>query len=165
MGSAQRFLWVLKISVVGNEGFDTSTVLPPGFESRVGDRGMVVSSWVPQVGILSHGAVGAFVSHCGWNSVVESVCCGVPIVAWPLFGDQMMNARFVVENAKVGVEVNKGEDGIVRKEDVERAVRGVMDEEGGQLRKKAAELADLGRRAIRQGGSSQNSLEEAFQTW
>lgn len=163
--SGQRFLWVLKISVVGDERFDTSTVLPPGFESSVGDRGMVVSSWVPQVGILSHDAVGAFMSHCGWNSMVESLCCGVPIVAWPLFGDQMQNASFVVDNAKVGVEVKKGEDGIVRREEVERMVRGMMEEEGGQLRKKAAALADLGRRAVSEGGSSENSLQEAFQSW
>jgi UDP:flavonoid glycosyltransferase YjiC (YdhE family) len=138
-GSGQRFFWLLSTSVVASKGFVPSTVLPLGFESRVGNRGMVVSSWVPQVAILSHGAIGAFVSHCGWNSVVESVCCGVPIVAWPLFGDQMMNARLVVENAKVGVEVNKGKDGIVSAEEVKRVVKCVMELEGGlQMRKKAA---------------------------
>lgn len=165
--SGKPFLWVLRTCVVASEGrLDHGTVLPPGFESRVGDRGMVVSSWVPQVAILSHGAVGAFVSHCGWNSVIESVCCGVPIVAWPLFGDQMMNARLVVENAKVGVEVNKGEDGIVRREEVERAVKSVIQEEVcDQLRRKAAELAELGRRAVGDGGSSLKSLHEALQSW
>lgn len=163
-GSGQRFLWVLRTSVVVSEGFDPSTVLPPGFVSRVGNRGMVVSSWVPQVGILSHGAVGAFVSHCGWNSVVESVCCGVPIVAWPLFGDQMMNARLVVENAKVGVEVKKAEDGIVSGEEVKRTVKCVMElEEGPHLRKRAAELAELGKSAVTEGGSSKISLQQALQ--
>lgn len=161
-GSGQRFLWVLKTSVVASEGFIPSTVLPPGFESRLGNRGMVVSSWVPQVRILSHGAVGAFVSHCGWNSVVESVCCGVPIVAWPLFGDQMMNARLVVEFAKVGVEIKRRGDGIVSAEEVKIAVNCIMElEEGLELRKKAADLEELGRKAVTEGGSSQNSLQQA----
>ncbi|GLJ05760.1 hypothetical protein SUGI_0024720 [Cryptomeria japonica] len=158
--SEQRFLWVLRTSVVDGAG-SVEAPVPGGFEERVGERGMIVSCWVPQVKILSHVSTAAFVSHCGWNSVVEGLCCGVPILAWPLFGDQMMNASIVVENAKAGSEVRKGEDGIVSREEVASGVKAIVQRE--DLTRAAIGLQQRGRIAIIEGGLSDKSLKAAFQ--
>ncbi|XP_057861611.2 UDP-glycosyltransferase CGT [Cryptomeria japonica] len=158
--SEQRFLWVLRTSIVDGAG-SMLPPLPPGFEERVGERGIIVSSWVPQVKILSHVSTGAFVSHCGWNSVVEGLCCGNPILAWPLAGDQMINATIVVENAKAGIEVRKREDGIVSREEISSAVKAIVERK--ELTEAAIRFQQLGRMAIMKEGSSYKSLKVAFQ--
>nr|GFB34647.1 hydroquinone glucosyltransferase-like [Tanacetum cinerariifolium] len=98
--SGQRFLWVIK-SPHGTSNasyfnaqshLDPFGFLPDGFLDRVKDRGFLVSSWAPQVEILGHGSTGGFLTHCGWNSISESVVNGVPMIAWPLFAEQRMNA-------------------------------------------------------------------------
>ncbi|CAN1276107.1 UDP-glycosyltransferase 1 [Linum perenne] len=137
-----------------------------GFEGRVTGRGMLIRGWAPQVTILSHPAVGGFLTHCGWNSSLEGISAGVPLVTWPLFGDQFCNEKLIVEVVKVGVRVGverptyfegKEESGVtVAREQVERAVRLAMDvgEEGEERRKRAKELAEMARRAVDTGGSS-----------
>lgn len=94
--SGQRFLWALRGSapnVSTTAEADISDLLPEGFESRTRDRGLVVPSWAPQTPVLSHPSTGAFLSHCGWNSSIESILHGVPMIAWPLFGEQRMTAK------------------------------------------------------------------------
>ncbi|KAK6137974.1 hypothetical protein DH2020_028283 [Rehmannia glutinosa] len=83
---------------------------PKGFIERVGERGMVLEKWAPQAKILSHSSIGGFVSHCGWNSLMESIDYGVPIIAMPMHLDQPMNAKLVVELG-VGVEVRRDDNG------------------------------------------------------
>ena len=83
--SGHRFLWVVRDPPAGPaQKEDLNQILPEGFLERTKDRGLVVRSWAPQVAILSHDSVGGFVTHCGWNSVLEAVCGGVPMLAWPL---------------------------------------------------------------------------------
>ncbi|KAK7303222.1 hypothetical protein RJT34_14124 [Clitoria ternatea] len=139
------FLWVIRKEEWG---------LAEGFEERVKERGVVVREWVDQREILRHESVEGFVSHCGWNSVLESVCCGVPIVAWPMMAEQFLNARMVEEELGVGLRVERG-DGFVKREEVRKKVRELMEgEKGTRVREKVRELADEARKAVEEGGSS-----------
>ncbi|GAV82058.1 UDPGT domain-containing protein, partial [Cephalotus follicularis] len=103
------------------------TLLPEGFLERTKDRGFVVKSWAPQVKVLNHDSVGGFVSHCRWNSTIEAVCGGVPIVAWPLFAEQHVNMKFLVEEIKVAVTVAQQGDVFVSTENLEMGVRELME--------------------------------------
>ncbi|KAM0943759.1 putative UDP-glucuronosyl/UDP-glucosyltransferase [Dioscorea sansibarensis] len=148
--SGKRFLWVMK----GLEG-----MLPEGFEERNREKGVVwKESSVPQVEVLSHRAVGGFVSHCGWNSVMESLWFGVPMMTWPLDAEQHMNAWLMVKEWEVGVElrVERG-GGVVKKEEVENGIRGLMEER--RVRVRVMDMKSVCRRAISDGGSSFVSFE------
>ncbi|CAN1258464.1 UDP-glucosyltransferase 29 [Linum perenne] len=101
------------ISFVGEE-VGTTEALPEGFAAAVGEKVHVAEDWAPQRRILRHESVGGFVSHCGWNSVMEAMNYGVPIVGVPLRIDQPMNAR-LVEEAGVGLKVEKIERGEMAK--------------------------------------------------
>ncbi|XP_023739059.2 UDP-glycosyltransferase 88B1 [Lactuca sativa] len=96
--SEQRFLWVVRDPPPGGgKEVGLDAILPDGFKGRIGDKGMVVKNWAPQPVILSHESVGGFVRHCGWNSVLEAVVAGVPLVAWPLYAEQKMNRVYLVK--------------------------------------------------------------------
>ncbi|GAA0143092.1 glycosyltransferase [Lithospermum erythrorhizon] len=102
--SKQRFIWGHRDADKGNI-FDEKVrkiKLPEGFEERVQDYGIIVRDWAPQVEILGHKSVGGFMSHCGWNSCIESLTMGVPIAAWPMHSDQAMNTVLITEVLKVG---------------------------------------------------------------
>lgn len=86
--SGVPFLWALKLS-----GSLSGASLPPGFEERTKGRGFVERGWAPQASILMHPSTGGFLSHCGWNSILESLCGGVPVITWPVGADQPLNAR------------------------------------------------------------------------
>ncbi|CAH9100613.1 unnamed protein product [Cuscuta europaea] len=124
--SRVNFIWVVRFPQNASE-MTTKTpmnlleaALPEGFLERVGDRGRVVERWAPQIRILSHPSIGGFMSHCGWNSVMESIECGVPIIAMPMHLDQPVNAKLIV-NIGVGVEVVKDDTGKYHSEEVARA--------------------------------------------
>ena len=106
--SKQKFIWVVRDADKGDvfieDGVRTSE-LPKGFEERVKGTGLVVRDWAPQLEILSHSSTGGFMSHCGWNSCMESMTMGVPIVAWPMHSDQPRNRVLVTEVLRVGVVV------------------------------------------------------------
>ncbi|KAE9454475.1 hypothetical protein C3L33_13637, partial [Rhododendron williamsianum] len=109
--SGIRFVWVVK-SVSAEQTADGYGVIPNGFEDRVSGRGMMVKGWAPQISILSHQAVGGFLSHCGWNSLLEGVMAGVMILAWPMEADQFVNARLLVEDMGAAVRVCEGADSV-----------------------------------------------------
>jgi len=127
----------------------------------------VVPSWAPQTSILNHPSTGAFMSHCGWNSTLESVIHGVPIIAWPLYAEQRMNATLLTEEAGVALKFSKdpGEE-LVDRNEIEKNVRIVM--EGGKgkaIRMRAKELKESAKIALNSGGSSYESLCSIVQIW
>ncbi|XP_061341326.1 UDP-glycosyltransferase 90A1-like isoform X2 [Gastrolobium bilobum] len=158
--SMVNFLWVVRKD-------DEWGGLPDGFEERVKGRGMVVREWVDQREILMHESVEGFLSHCGWNSVLESICAGVPILAWPMMAEQPLNARMVVDEIKVGLRVetsNGSVKGFVKWEGVRNKVRELMEEEKGrEARKKVRELAQMAKVAVQEGGSSWSTLHSLLQ--
>ncbi|CAI0407734.1 unnamed protein product [Linum tenue] len=120
----------------------------------------VIRGWAPQLMILCHRSIGGFMTHCGWNSSLEGISAGIPLVTWPLFGDQFCNEKLIVEVVKIGVNGNETEEVFVKREQVERAVRLVMDggEEGEARRTRAKELAEMAKRAVGNGGSSHTNV-------
>ncbi|KAG2714496.1 hypothetical protein I3843_03G033200 [Carya illinoinensis] len=153
--SKVNFLWVIrKIE---------SEIFSDGFEERVKDRGIVVRDWVDQKEILMHECVQGFLSHCGWNSVLESICAGVPILAWPMMAEQHLNARMVTEEIKVGLRVvtcDGSTRGFVKSEGLEKTARELMEGEMGKgVRKKVKELAEMAKKAVEEGGSSWRTLD------
>ncbi|KAK1604383.1 hypothetical protein QYE76_028056 [Lolium multiflorum] len=119
------FIWALRKP----DGVADADVLPPGFEERTRGRGLVLTGWAPQMSILAHGAVGAFLTHCGCSSIIEGLLFGHPLVMLPMLGDQGPNAR-LMEARKVGVQVPRNEDdGSFSREDVAGAVRAALVDE------------------------------------
>ncbi|XP_058101314.1 UDP-glycosyltransferase 92A1-like [Magnolia sinica] len=158
--SGTPFIWVVRPPV----GFDINEEfraewLPEGFEERMaeGKRGMLVRNWGPQLEILSHGSTGAFLSHCGWNSTVESLSRGVPLIGWPLSAEQFYNVKMMEEKLGVCVEIARGYGGEIERSEVERVIKEVMGEE---MRKKALEVKEMMNDATREDkGSVASSLE------
>ncbi|CAA0829403.1 UDP-glycosyltransferase 71B1 [Striga hermonthica] len=167
--SGQRFVWSLRkpppaggtLEFPG-EYEDPGEVLPEGFLERTSGVGKVIG-WAPQLAVLAHQAVGGFVSHCGWNSVLESVRGGVPIAAWPLAAEQQANAFQLVREPGIAVQVKMEYNKIscseiVPAERIERAVRELMGPENAVRRAKVRALRDTSRVAMSRGGSSYDYL-------
>ncbi|GMN42485.1 hypothetical protein TIFTF001_011687 [Ficus carica] len=153
--SEVNFVWVMR-----KRDQTVDEYLPEGYEERVRNRGIVVREWVDQKEILKHESVKGFMSHCGWNSVMESVCAEVPILAWPMMAEQPMNARMVEEEMKVGLRVERNCDGFVEREEVKKKVKELMEgDTGKEVRKKVKEVADMARKAMEEGGSSWLALD------
>lgn len=151
--SKQPFLWVIRPGSV--QGSDPSDLLPKGFQDAVGDKGCIVR-WAPQKEVLAHPAVGGFWSHCGWNSTLESIAEGVPMICKPWFSDQRVNTRYVSHVWRVGIELEE-----LKRGEIERAVRTLMlDDEGKETRKRAKELKNEIEACTREGGSSYNALNQ-----
>ncbi|KAH7834083.1 hypothetical protein Vadar_012576 [Vaccinium darrowii] len=155
--SGIRFVWVVK-SVSTEKMADGYGVLPDGFEDRVSGRGMVIKGWASQVSILSHPAVGGFLSHCGWNSLLEGIVAGVMILAWPMEADQFVNARLLVEDMGAAVRVGEGGDSVPDSFELARIVAESMSGNTAQ-KVKAKELRDKAFQAVRKGGSSCKGFE------
>ncbi|WVZ66018.1 hypothetical protein U9M48_015297 [Paspalum notatum var. saurae] len=167
--SGHRFLWVLRGPPPSGSPFPTDAnldeLLPEGFLERTEGRGLVWPTWAPQKDIIAHSAVGGFVTHCGWNSVLEGLWHGVPLVPWPLFAEQHLNAFELVSvmGVAVAMEVDRKRGNFVVAAELERALRGLMgddSEEGLRAREKAAEAKALCRNAVEEGGSSYASLQK-----
>ncbi|RLN28752.1 anthocyanidin 5,3-O-glucosyltransferase-like [Panicum miliaceum] len=166
--SGHRFLWVVRSPPDDPSKFflsrpesDLDALLPEGFLERTKDRGMVVKMWAPQVGVLRHAATGAFVTHCGWNSVLEAASAGVPMLCWPLYAEQRLNKVFVVDEMKAGVVVDGYDEEMVTAEEVEKKVRLVMEsEEGEKLRERLALAKEKAAEALSDGGPSRVAFEE-----
>ncbi|KAK9149887.1 hypothetical protein Scep_008644 [Stephania cephalantha] len=149
--SEVNFIWVIRFPDHHIERVNdfVSEVLPQGFLERVGERGLVVENWAPQIEILKHSSIGGFVSHCGWSSVMEAMKFGVPIIAMPMHIDQPMNARLVVELG-VGLEAKRvkghtgdGEEGRIAREEVANVIREVIvEKEGEKVRRLMKEMSE-----------------------
>lgn len=152
--SNQPFLWVIR----SNNSMDVwnSIELPDGYLEAIGDRGRIVK-WAPQKDVLAHRAIGGFWSHCGWNSTLECILEGVPMICRPCFGDQNVNARYLTHVWKVGLEL--GPDDLSRCV-IECTIRKLMlDEEGKELRRRVLDMKMELEMSYRDGGSSHNSLK------
>lgn len=170
--SGYKFLWSLRRP--SPKGFreypdeyeedDLEDVLPEGFLKRTAGMGMVMG-WAPQVQVLSHSSVGGFVSHCGWNSTLESVFHGVPMAAWPMYAEQQMNAFQMVKETGIGVEIKMDyrkdltveNPVLVMADEIEDGIRKVMESES-EIRNKVEELKRKARISLMEGGSSFISL-------
>ncbi|XP_057466499.1 UDP-glucosyltransferase 29-like [Actinidia eriantha] len=136
--SGVNFIWVLRFPKGSNTSVERA--LPLGFLERVGERGLVVEGWAPQVKILRHPSVGGFVSHCGWGSTMEAMKYGTPIIAIPMQYDQPTNAR-LVEEIGVGVEIVRDNNGKLDRVKLGQVIKNVVQfDEEGTVRKKARDL-------------------------
>ncbi|XVF03446.1 hypothetical protein REPUB_Repub04eG0262300 [Reevesia pubescens] len=175
--SQQRFIWVVRKPTdatgsgtffnAGNEVNDPKAYLPEGFLNKTQGVGLVVPSWAPQIAILSHPSTGGFLSHCGWNSSLESIAHGVPMIACPLYAEQKMNAALLVEDIGVAVKpkVEAGQT-IFGREEIGRVVRKVMEgEEGKIIRSRVKELKETACKAQDSNGSSYHSLSFVAKEW
>jgi hypothetical protein len=146
--SGVRFLWSNRAE---------KNVLPDGFFEwmELEGKGMICG-WAPQVEILGHKAIGGFVSHCGWNSILESLWFGVPILTWPIYAEQQLNAFMMVKELGLSVELKidyrRGSDVIVAGE-IEKGLKSLMDSDN-IVHKKVNEIKELARNAVVDGGSS-----------
>ncbi|PON98224.1 UDP-glucuronosyl/UDP-glucosyltransferase [Trema orientale] len=159
-----RFLWCIRHSFLSDNYVDPKQVLPEGFLDRTAKIGKVIN-WAPQVAVLSHPAVGGFVSHCGWNSLLESLWFGVPVATWPLFAEQQLNAFEMVRELELAVEIKIDykwgfgtESVLVSAQEIEIGIRRVMEGDQSDIRKSVKEMSEKSRKAVMEGGSSYSSL-------
>ncbi|XP_039130853.1 UDP-glucose:2-hydroxyflavanone C-glucosyltransferase-like [Dioscorea cayenensis subsp. rotundata] len=162
--SGAKFLWVIKMKKVDKEEeqVDLEQVLGEEMVERIKERGsMVVHGWVEQEEILKHGAVGGFLSHCGWNSVMEAALHGVPVLAWPRHGDQRVNAE-LVRRSGLGIWMEEwswgGEGKVVKGEEIAERVKELM--ESPAVRSSVARMAAEAVKAVGEGRSSEKNLVE-----
>ncbi|GAB4848212.1 hypothetical protein Ancab_002879 [Ancistrocladus abbreviatus] len=157
--SGHRFLWSLRLP---GDGMGLEDLMPDGFLDRTATIGKIIG-WAPQVAILSHPAVGGFVSHCGWNSVLESLWFGVPIATWPMYAEQQLNAFRLVKDLGLAVEIRmdhfwdfrtRSSNRLVKAEEIEKGVKKLMDTSDHSLRKNVKEMSEACRKAAMEGGSS-----------
>ncbi|KAI3458633.1 hypothetical protein Pfo_015296 [Paulownia fortunei] len=152
VNSGQRFLWVMRPNWI--TGYSGENQIPVELEEGAKERGYVVQ-WAPQEEVLNHPSVGGFLTHSGWNSTMESIAAGVPMLCWPYFGDQMINSRLVSEVWKIGLDMKDTCDRII----IETAVRELMEVKKDEFLERAQHLAKLAKRAVSEGGSSYCNLD------
>ncbi|KAG4113543.1 hypothetical protein ERO13_D13G229750v2 [Gossypium hirsutum] len=170
--SGYRFLWSLRVQSLSprqpsrNDGSGCvhyiEDMLPEGFMERIQGKGIMIHGWAPQVKILAHEEIGGFVSHCGWNSILESLWFGVPVVTWPMYAEQQLNA-FKMKELGLAIELRLDYEelnasNVMTANEIKKAVKQVMDD-GSEVRKKAKEMAEIARKAIVNGGSSFLSIQ------
>ncbi|XP_004294770.1 PREDICTED: UDP-glycosyltransferase 87A1-like [Fragaria vesca subsp. vesca] len=151
--SGIRFLWVARRESAR-------------LKEKCGDMGLVVP-WCKQLKVLCHASVGGFWTHCGWNSTLEAVFSGVPMLTSPLAFDQFPNSKQIVKEWNIGRERVKrdvrGNHDLMTREDIVDIVQRFMDLEssdGKEMRKKVKELSNLCQGAIAKGGSSDKKLDD-----
>lgn len=150
--SNKYFLWVVRTK--------ESNKLPKDFIGGTSGKGLVVS-WCPQLQVLAHESVGCFITHCGWNSTLEAMSLGVPMVAMPQWTDQSTNAKHVMEIWKMGIRARTDESGIVRRDEIAHCISQVMEGQKGQeIMTNAKTWKDLARQAVGVGGSSDKNIKE-----
>ncbi|WVZ06683.1 hypothetical protein V8G54_020029 [Vigna mungo] len=167
--SGHSFIWVIRKK---DENENEDSFLQE-FEKRMKEnkKGFIIWNWAPQLLILDHPAIGGMVTHCGWNSILESVSAGLPMITWPVFAEQSYNEKLVVDVLKIGVSVgvnentfwmSLGDEAMVRRQDIVKVVVLLMgrSQESKEMRKRARKLSDAAKRNIEEGGHSYNNLTQ-----
>ncbi|XP_062025274.1 probable UDP-glucosyl transferase 73B6 [Rosa rugosa] len=164
--AGQDFIWVVR---KGKDEVDQDEWLPEGFEERMEGKGLIIRGWAPQVLILDHPSVGGFVTHCGWNSTLEGISAGLPMVTWPVSAEQFYNEKLVTQVLKIGVGVGAQKwirliGDSVKKEAIVKAVSQIMVGEEAEVRRsRARELGKQARRAVEEGGSSYEDFNKLIE--
>lgn len=153
LNSKKPFLWVIRPNMGQEKG-----LLKELEEGTTKEKGMIVG-WVPQEEVLSHKAIGAFLTHGGWNSTLESVVCGVPMICWPYFADQQINSRFVSDVWKLGLDMKD----VCDRKVVENMVNDVMVNRKEEFVRSAMDMAKLASKSVSPGGSSYNNFQDLIQ--
>ncbi|CAN6239371.1 unnamed protein product [Urochloa humidicola] len=150
--SGCQYLWIIRRDLVKGD----TAVLPEEFLTVTDDRGLM-ASWCPQQEVLNHPAVGAFLTHSGWNSTLEAICGGVPVISWPFFADQQTNCRYQCNEWGVGMEI----DSNVRRDAVASLVAELMEgEKGKEMRRKAREWREKAIEAAKPQGASHRNFDD-----
>jgi len=130
--SKTPLLWIIRPDLV----IGGSVVLSSEFLNEISDRGLI-ASWCPQEKVLNHPSISGFLTHCGWNSTIESICAGVPMLCWPFFADQPTECRFICNEWEIGMEIDTN----VKREEVAKLINELIaGDEGKKMRQKAMEL-------------------------
>ncbi|XP_010028418.2 scopoletin glucosyltransferase [Eucalyptus grandis] len=165
--SGQQFIWVVKKDPIVEEGKEEW--LPDGYESRIRNKGLIIRGWAPQVLILDNEAIGGFVTHCGWNSILEAITAGVPMVTWPVAAEQFYNEKLVTRVLQIGVNVGVKRwvryfgDSVKSDRVVEAVKRVLVGEEAEEMRRRTKALSEMARGAVEEGGSSWSDLGALLQ--
>ena len=153
--SGLHFMWVVKES--------EHDKLPDGFMDSTKEKGFIVT-WCNQLEMLANQAIGCFVTHCGWNSTLEGLSLGIPMIGVPKWTDQLTDAKFVEEIWGVGLRAKEDDKGVVRKEELLMCLKEVMDGERSQeIKKNASKWKELAKQAVSEGGSSDKRINEFVQ--
>ncbi|CAK7348752.1 unnamed protein product [Dovyalis caffra] len=172
--SEQKFLWVVRSPdksttasyFSAGSNANPFTFLPNGFLDRTEGQGLLVPSWAPQIQVLGHVSTGGFLTHCGWNSTLESLVHEVPLIAWPLYAEQKTNAVLLNEGLKVALRPDVDENGLVGREEIARVVKCLMQGgEGLAMRNRMKRLKEAAAKAVSDDGSSTKSLHELVSKW
>ncbi|XP_065871330.1 scopoletin glucosyltransferase-like [Euphorbia lathyris] len=155
--SGQQFIWVVRREKKEEREGEEE-------EERMEGKGLIIRGWAPQVLILEHEAIGGFVTHCGWNSTLEGITAGKPMVTWPVAAEQFYNEKFVTHVLKIGIEVGvkhwvkfHGDD--IKSEAIEKAIRGIMEgEDAEEMRSRARNFGMMAREAVEKDGSSDSDF-------
>ncbi|XP_021903518.1 scopoletin glucosyltransferase-like [Carica papaya] len=178
--SGHSFVWTIgKVLTVddthNNDQQQQNSWLPEGFEEKVtqSGQGLIIRGWAPQVLILTHPAIGGFLTHCGWNSIMEGISAGIPMVTWPIFAEQFYNEKLVTQALRFGVSVGNDtwklwateESPLINKEKIKKAIIEIMNNsnEAIEMRKKARRLRELARKAVEEGGSSWSNIKDLIE--
>ncbi|KAL9248169.1 hypothetical protein vseg_021522 [Gypsophila vaccaria] len=154
--SEKYFLWVIRPNLIAShdDDFQTSDAVLQGTK----ERGCIVS-WAPQEAVLAHSAVGGFLTHSGWNSTLESITAGVPMICWPYFADQQINSRYVGEVWKIGLDMKD----ICDRNVVAEMLNDLLDGKKDEVQKSMARMSDAAKKSVTDGGSSYCNLDSLIQ--
>ncbi|KAK9177053.1 hypothetical protein WN944_029072 [Citrus x changshan-huyou] len=156
VNSGKGFLWVIRSDLI--DGESGVGPVPAELDQGTKERGCIVS-WAPQEEVLAHQAIGGFLTHSGWNSTLESMVAGVPMICWPQVGDQQVNSRCVSEIWKIGFDMKDTCD----RSTIEKLVRDLMDNKRDKIMESTVQIAKMARDAVKEGGSSYRNLEKLIE--
>lgn len=153
------FLWTIRSS-------SEEEKLPKQFlqDNTISKKGIIVR-WSCQIEVLSSDSIGCFLSHCGWNSTMEALSLGIPMVVMPQWTDQTMNAKLVQDVWKIGIRVKYNEKeeeelGFVERDEIARCIKEVMEgEKGKEMKRNALKWKDLSKEAVDEGGTSDKCID------